>query len=1171
MWNRIRILFEPPVFEGDEEKTRAARLVSNVIWFCLMIWGLTLISLPFLPHPEIGFPIVLSLILVVVGMIVVLRLGHIELVVRIFVSFLWLAVSVLIALSGGIGSPQTMGFVIVIIAAGLLSGTLTAIVFSGLCILSALTIFVLDTNGLLPTLLMVSSEVALLVVVVNILLASSLLAVALNNLKTALQRIQQDTRVLEQERATLEQRVDERTLSAEVAQREAENAQVALETRLWLTREQARFNEIMRGEQDVFTLANRVINSLCHLMDAAVGAIFLYQGDHYALVGSYAFTRRKSPDLRFKPGEGLVGQAALEKQMLILEPVPSGYLMIQSASLQMAPRQIAAVPFFYDDEVLGVIEIASLRGFHDQQMEFMQQNMESVGLAFGTAQAREQVDLLLTQSRQQAQKLQVREHALQNANLELRDQAEDLRTSQEKLQENQVRLETANAELEEKTDALQQQRTLLDRQNRDLRIAQEELEINAEELSLANQYKSEFLANMSHELRTPLNSLLILARIMAGNEEGNLTDDQVKSAQVIFNSGNDLLDLINDILDLSKVEAGRMEFHYQSLTPSELVERMKVQFEPISEEQKIPLEFSIADDLPASFETDPLRLQQIVKNLLSNAFKFTEEGSVTLAINRPSASMQLANLGLNPEEAVAIQVIDTGIGIPPDKQAMIFDAFQQAEGSTTRRYGGTGLGLAIVREMSAKLGGTVMVESQPGEGSTFTVVHPISQKDGSGVDGSEENSALPKKQPWTLRKMSRAEVGRSVLLETLPSPQTLIPDEPTGDPIVLVVEDDPNFASILDDIARKKGFRCLIAGTGESGLELAVQHKPQAIILDLNLPGISGWDVLDALKQEPTLRHIPVHIMSAENKKFEAFQRGVIGFLTKPISLESLEEAFQEIKSFISRDIKSVLIVDDDDNARFSMIELLSDTNVEITETRFGQAALEHLQEHRYDCMILDLNLPDMTGFVVLERMHQEDQILKCPVIVYTGRELTEDENRQLMRYADSVIVKGVKSPERLLDETALFLHQVIAELPPNKQQAIQKIYRKEDVLWNKKLLVVDDDMRNSFALSKLLGERGVKVEIAPNGQKAIEILETTNDIDLVLMDIMMPVMDGLEATRKIRQMPKFTELPILALTAKAMKGDREQCLAAGANDYLSKPVDTDRLFSMLRVWLYDR
>jgi CheY-like chemotaxis protein len=837
----------------------------------------------------------------------------------------------------------------------------------------------------------------------------------------------------------------------------------------------------------------------------------------------------------------------------------------------MIPQQIAAVPFFFDEQTLGVIELASLGGFSDAQMEFMQENMESVGLAFGTAQARDQVDRLLTRSRQQARELQIREEALQKANLELRKQAEDLQTSQEKLQENQVRMETANAELVEKTDALQQQRTLLNRQNRELRAAQEELETKAEELAQANRYKSEFLANMSHELRTPLNSLLILARILADNDEGNLSADQVKSAQVIYNSGKDLLDLINDILDLSKVEAGRMEFHFQPMNPDELVDQMGTQFAPIAEETGIAFKSTIADDLPDSFETDPLRLQQIVKNLLSNAFKFTEEGTVTLAINRPKASIQLARLGLNQDNAIAIRVIDTGIGIPLEKQTMIFDAFQQVEGSTTRRYGGTGLGLAIVREMVSHLGGGVLVESKPGEGSTFTVLHPIKQKSEPVMDDPALHLVLPEKQPAPSEKRDGEGIGITGPAATAPTPRLDRPVPPSSLPVLLVVEDDPKFAGILEEIAGEKGFHCLIAETGEAGLELAVKYNPQAIILDLNLPGISGWDVLDSLKQDPALRHIPVHIMSAEDESIEAFQRGVIGFLTKPISLESLEDAFQEIKSFISRDIKSLLIVEDDDNVRYSLTELLSDSNVEITETRQGKSALEHLREHQFDCMILDLNLPDMTGFVVLERMHMDDQISKCPVIVYTGRELSEEENRKLMRYADSVIVKGVKSPERLLDETALFLHQVIADLSATKQQAIQKLYRQGDVLWEKKILIVDDDMRNSFALSKLLGERGIQVEIAPNGQKALETLDAIPDIDLVLMDMMMPVMDGLEAIRQIRQMPQFKKLPILALTAKAMKGDREQCLAAGANDYLSKPVDPERLFSMLRVWLYDR
>ncbi len=1171
MWNRIRRLFDPPVFEGDEEKTRAARLINNVIWFFLVVWALALISLPFLPRTGFGLPVVLSLIVVAIGGIAVLRTGRVQLVARAFVAFLWIAVSVLIAISGGIVNPQTMGFVIVIMAAGLLSETRTAILFSGLCTLSALGILILDINNLLPNLLPITSEAGLLIVIVNVLLSTSLLTVALNNLTRVSQRVQQYTQALEQERATLEERVDERTLRAEVAQREAEIARVALETRLWHTREQARFNEIMRGEQDVFTLATRVINALCHLMDAVAGAVFLRQGESYELVGSYAYTRRKSPNLHFKPGEGLVGQAALEKQMLILAPIPSGYMTIQSATTHIVPQQIAAIPFFYDEQALGVIELASLRGFNDEQVEFMQDNMESVGLAFGTAQAREQVDRLLVQSRQQAQELQAREEALQKANLELYRQAEDLRISQEKLQENQVHLETANAELEEKTEALQQGRTLLNQQNRDLRIAQEELEIKAEELSQASRYKSEFLANMSHELRTPLNSLLILSRILTNNDQGNLTEEQVKSAQLIYNSGNDLLDLINDILDLSKIEAGRMEFHFQSMLLTDLVDKMKVQFDPVAEEKKIPFEISIADDLPASFETDPLRLQQVIKNLLSNAFKFTEEGSVTLAINRPRTSIQMAKYGLSQDNAIAIQIIDTGIGIPFEKQNMIFDAFQQAEGSITRRYGGTGLGLAIVREMIANLGGGVLVESQPGEGSTFTVLHPIERKTVSRKDDFAENQNFLAVKSIPSKDISSESLGISSYSEMLLTPQPDRLSTPSGDLVLLIVEDDPKFAGILEDIARERGFHCLMAETGESGLELAVEHRPQAIILDLNLPGISGWDVLDALKQDPELRHIPVHIMSAEDDSIEAFQRGVIGFLTKPISLDGLNEAFQEIKTFISRDVKSLLIVDDDDNVRYSLAELLSGTNVKITEARLGKSALEHLHDHKFDCMILDLNLPDMTGFVLLERIHLDEKILKCPVIVYTGRELSEEENRQLMRYADSVIVRGVKSPERLLDETALFLHQVIADLPATKQQTIQKLYRQEDVLWDKEILIVDDDMRNSFALSKLLDERGVQVEIAPNGQKALQILETRPDIDLVLMDMMMPVMDGLEATRQIRQISKFKDLPILALTAKAMKGDREQCLAAGANDYLSKPIDPERLFSMLRVWLYNR
>ena len=959
---------------------------------------------------------------------------------------------------------------------------------------------------------------------------------------------------------SLEERVAERTRRAEIAQQEAESARqeaeaarAALEARLRQVREQARLNDVLRGEQDIPTLAFRVIRQLCRSLNAPIGALFLREGEFFTLKGSYAYTRRKSENLRFRLGEGLAGQAALENQMLILDPVPPDYLPIQTGTIQADVVQVLAIPFAFNDEVIGVVELGVLTPFSDPTLAFLQSAMENLGVAFGTAQAREQVDRLLEQTRRQAQELRQSEDALKLANLELRQQAEDLRTSQDELRANQAELEAANAELEEKTEALQRQRALLDDQNRELRAAQRELLEKAAQLERASQYKSEFLANMSHELRTPLNSLLILAQILAENEAGNLTEEQVKSAQVIYDSGTSLLELINDILDLSKVESGRMEFNIRPMALVELTDAMQVQFEPVAAQKNVKFRVIQDDDVPPKIETDALRLQQIVKNLLSNAFKFTDQGQVELRIRRQDAG------------TVAIQVRDTGIGIAEDKQEIIFESFQQAESSTNRRYGGTGLGLSIARELIAHLGGRIEVESTPGKGSTFTVIHPVWQKP---ADPLWEQPPPP--EPVLRAEPSEGapapEVAAPPKSDPPPAPEIEIsPEERT----LLIIEDDPDFAEILKKFAQKKNFRCLIGDTGKLGLELARRYLPQAIILDLNLPDISGWQVLDTLKSDPHLRHIPVHIISAETENVEAYQRGVIGFLTKPVTSQSLSNALGNIETFIERSVKSLLVVEDDPDARYSIVQLLAADNVEITETGLGKEALSLVNERHFDCIILDLGLPDMSGFDLLEQLDRREN--HSPVIVYTGQELTEEQNLQLMRYADSVIVKGAKSPERLLDEAALFLHRVVSEMPAEQQQTIQQLYRHEEALQGKRILVAEDDHRTAFALSQLLSDKGVEVLLARDGQQAIDLLQSDPRIDLVLMDIMMPVMDGFEAIRRIRQMPGGEKIPIIALTAKAMLGDREKCIQAGASDYLSKPVDTGRLFTMLRVWLYER
>jgi signal transduction histidine kinase/CheY-like chemotaxis protein/HAMP domain-containing protein len=963
-------------------------------------------------------------------------------------------------------------------------------------------------------------------------------AVAIDNAQLLAQ-----TQAALEETARAQESAEKAKEKAEQAREEAEAANKALEGQMWQTAGQAQLSDRMRGEQDIPALADNIIQQLCHYLKAQVGALYVAEDSTLNLIGSYAYAS-KNPAKPFEFGEGLVGQAALEKQPIIVTDVPEDCITTRSLVGEIVPRHIMLCPFVYEDQVVGVVEIGTLAEFTPVQVDFIQMAMSNIAIAFTTAQARARINELLAETQQQAEELQAQGEELRVANEELEAQTETLRDSEAKLREKQA---------------------VLDRQNRDLKVAQQELEKKAEELALTSKYKSEFLANMSHELRTPLNSLLILARMLADNEEGNLSEDQVQSAQIVYSSGNDLLKLINDILDLSKVETGRMTFHVEPMLLSDLVVAVRSQFSHVAEEKGLELSITLADDVPASIETDQQRVKQIVNNLLSNAFKFTDEGSVSFNIYRPDAGLDLSRSGLEPGEAIAISVRDTGIGIAPEQQKVIFEAFQQADGGTNRQYGGTGLGLAISRELASRLGGHIDVESELGRGSTFTLYLPLVGPAGEGREegGAEELrvSLLAPSPPSVQSSISPA--------SRPPSPPDDRADLEAGDKILLIIEDDPRFAKVVYDYAHEKAFKCLIAGDGQTGLELVRSYRPAAMILDLNLPDISGWEVLEVLKYDPDTRHIPVHIMSVDEEVLSAYRKGAMGYLTKPVSREGLAESFQRIEQFISGEIKALLLVEDDAKSRRSIKKLLGGSDVEISEADRGEAALDLLRAQRFDCMILDLNLPDMSGFEVLNAMNDDEAIGKCPVIVYTGRDLTSEENVELMKYADSVIVKGVKSPERLLDETALFLHRVVADMPEAKQRTIKRLYTQDTQLEGKTILIVDDDMRSSFALSKLLSDKGMMVKIAQTGEKALELLAETPGMDLVLMDIMMPVMDGYETIGRIRAQREFRTLPILALTAKAMKGDREKCLAAGANDYLPKPVDVDRLLSLLRVWLY--
>ncbi|MFP5340614.1 MAG: response regulator, partial [Gammaproteobacteria bacterium] len=732
-----------------------------------------------------------------------------------------------------------------------------------------------------------------------------------------------------------------------------------------------------------------------------------------------------------------------------------------------------------------------------------------------------------------------------------------LRESQSHLEEQQAELEQTNEQLAEQTETLARQRDEMDEKNQRLNEAQLMLEQRADELQRASRYKSEFLANMSHELRTPLNSSLILAKLLADNPDGNLSDDQVQFARSIYSAGNDLLTLINDILDISKVEAGKLEVHPELTVLARLVDGVKNLFLPQAMERSLQFEVELADDLPVSLFSDRQRLEQILKNLLANAFKFTEKGSVTLRVEKRG------------EDQLAFAVRDTGIGIAPEQQAAIFEAFRQADGTTNRRYGGTGLGLSISRELANLLGGEIEVQSRPGASSTFTLVVPEHYSEPRPITPASVPAAAP---VVSLEPPAPPAAVERDLLQRAAAPRQWLPDDRDERPFearcVLVIEDEPQFARILYDLAHELNYSCLLAQNADDGFDTAVQYKPDAILLDMRLPDHSGLTVLERLKENPATRHIPVHVVSVEDRKEAALQMGAVGYAMKPTTREDLKEVFGRLEAKLAQKVKRILLVEDDARQRESVSRLIEDVDIEITAVEFGEQALELLRSTVFDCMIIDLKLPDMDGSELLERMAREDICSFPPVIVYTGRNLTRDEEAALLKYSRSIIIKGARSPERLLDEVTLFLHKVESDMPPERQKMLKSARSREKAFEGRKILVVDDDVRNVFALTSALEQKGALVEIARNGLEAIDRLQHDGTIDLVLMDIMMPEMDGFTAMQEIRKDSRFAKLPIIAVTAKAMKDDQDHCLSAGANDYLAKPIDLDRLFSLIRVWL---
>jgi CheY-like chemotaxis protein/signal transduction histidine kinase/HAMP domain-containing protein len=949
----------------------------------------------------------------------------------------------------------------------------------------------------------------------------------------------------------------------------------------WLKTNLARFTRMLQGQRDMTNVAQQVLSELAPLVDAQQGVFYVNASANgqplMKLLSGYAYTERKNLANEFKPGQGLVGQCVVERERILLTNVPGDYIHISSGLGQAAPLNIIVLPVLFEGDVKAVIELASFDRFNDTHLTFLDQLTESIGIVLNTIEANTRTEQLLQQSQALATELQSQQDELKKKNEQLERQAESLRESEELLKSQQEELQQTNEELQEKATLLEKQKTEVEAKNREVEEARWAMEEKAEQLALTSKYKSEFLANMSHELRTPLNSMLILSRQLSQNHEHNLTPKQVQFAETIHSSGADLLSIINDILDLSKIESGMMTIDVSTVSFSNVAEQLERSFHQVAQDKNLGFQVEQAPDLPTTMRTDEKRLQQILKNLLSNAFKFTDEGRVVLRIEPASPEIKFSHEALDHAAAVvAFSVTDTGIGIPADKQRIIFEAFQQADGTTSRQYGGTGLGLSISREIARLLGGEIRVTSVAGEGSTFTLYLPLTYKSPHmGANSTQLASISSATMPtqmmdsnaWASNGSGNGD-SSALMMSEIDDDRNTIMD---GERVVLIVEDDVNFAGILLDLAREKNFKGLVATTGDAALALARKYKPDAITLDLKLPDRDGWTVLDRLKHDPQTRHIPVHIISSEEQRQRALQLGAITHLQKPVSREDLAAAFDQIAAFTERRMKRLLVVEDDEAQRMSIVELIGNGDVVTTAVATGAEALAALSAETFDCMVLDLKLPDMSGFDLIKKIQKELGLLDLPIIVYTGKELTSKEETQLRKVADAIIVKEVSSPERLLAETALFLHRIEANLPEPKRRMLEQLHRRDPVLAGRKLLIVDDDVRNIFALTSALESHNMEVLHAENGQEGIDLLKETPGIEVVLMDIMMPGMDGYEAIQQIRQIGSFKNLPIIALTAKAMKADRDRCIEAGASDYISKPLDIDQLLSLLRVWLYHR
>ncbi|CAM3635622.1 MULTISPECIES: response regulator [Saccharibacillus] len=950
----------------------------------------------------------------------------------------------------------------------------------------------------------------------------------------------------------------------------------------WINSNMARITDVLKGIMSLEKVSQTFVSEFTPILGAEYGALYLAGTDNpneLKRYGSYAFSSEPRAKSSFAIGEGLLGQSAADRRTILLDEPPQQYIEIGSALGESASTQILIHPIVAEEELIGVFEIASLTPFNPLQLQLLDQLLANLGVILNNINGRLRVEELLRESQAlteelqcQSEELQTQQEELKRSNENLESQAEALRRSEDLLQRQQEELEHFNTELIAKTRALEEQVHETEEKNREVELARVQLERQTMQLAVSSKYKSEFLANMSHELRTPLNSLLILSQLLAENKDGNLAPKQVEYAQTIYMSGADLLKMIDEILDLSKVDAGKMELNREPVPIEEIKAFVTNNFGAVAEKKGIELNVEASDaELPTALLTDGHRLNQVLRNLLSNAFKFTSDGSVTFRI-RQADPEYLPDYLEKKRKFIEFSVIDTGIGIPQDKTDIVFEAFQQVDGTTSRKYGGTGLGLSISRELAKLLGGAIELESEEGQGSRFSLYIPklSAYASGEDADAREEASAQSRSEERT----SARSVKPAAVAPIEPKPQQAdIEDDREGlaphDKVLLIIEDDPKFAVILRDMARSYGYKAIVEVQGDTGLQTARSRMPDAIILDIQLPVIDGWTILSELKSSSETRHIPVHVVSMVDDVKQGLMMGAIAYLKKPADKDGLERAFSYIGSYADKSLKHLLIVEDDETQRNAIIELIGHDDVAIKAVGTGSQALEELQRHHYDCMVLDLMLSDMTGFEMLDRIREDDRLRDLPIIIYTGKDLDSKEETKLRQYAESIIVKDVKSPERLLDETTLFLHRVEADLPEDKRKILQKLHNKETLFEGKKILLVDDDVRNVFALSSVLEGYRMDVTFAENGREAIETLEERTDFDLILMDMMMPEMDGYEAMRLIRQMPGFERIPIIALTAKAMKEDRSKCIEAGASDYVKKPIQTEQLLSLMRVWLY--